>query len=1717
MFSTASLNALVFDLEVVPAQDKQLARIIKLGALRPDTSHRLELNISRNNLTPALNQMDQLSDGAAWVLGHNIIDHDLPLLKLTAPTLALHRLKVIDTLRLSPLAFPRNPYHRLIKDYKLIKDSLNSPLADCDATLTLFEDQQAAFAQLGASDASELCCYQSLIAPVGSDLEALFREVTQRPPLARHQLKILIRDLLRETDKLYERDLKVCRTRLDKLLEQDLLDETMRWPLAYALAWLRVSGGNSVLAPWVRYQFPAVSRLIAELRDMPCGDVHCQYCSTTHDPRRELKRYFGFPDFRYEKTGESLQHDVVLAGMRGENVLAVLATGGGKSLCYQLPALNRYHRNGSLTVIISPLQSLMKDQVDGLLDRNVQCAASLNGLLTMPERADVLEKIQLGDVGILLVSPEQFRNKALRRAISQRQIGAWIFDEAHCLSKWGNDFRPDYLYASRFIKQFHADQPCAPIGCFTATAKPDVLDDIRAHFKEGLNIAFHEFLGSHERKNLSFSVLPCSRAEKPARVHQMLEHELDGLHGGAVVFVSSRKGAEDLSDFLVRQKWSCKHFHAGLPPGEKTDIQDDFKNGRLKVIVATNAFGMGVDKKDIRLVVHADIPGSLENYLQEAGRAGRDENQARCVLLYDPQDIETQFGLSERSKLSLRDIQQILRKLRFESSKRKGGELIITAGEILMDATVETSFAADDRDAETKVSTAVAWLERSQFLKREENLTRIFPARLGKSEQEAEQCLLQAQLPQRRLAEFRAILGFLYEAGTDERINTDQLMALTAQSHEEVAEILQKMEGLGLLINDTQLTLYVRHGIAGSSMQRLEQTLRLEKALLGLLPELAPDAGQEDWQDLNLVPLTAELRAATGQQELLPLHLLKLLRSLSQDHDGENQKRSSFELRQISRDHLKLRFCGNYTWSQIVRLGNKRRAIASRLMAFLIGKLPAGARSKDLLIDTTFGQLASVMEGDIELSHQIHPDQRRKAVEHALLYLHQQDVIILNHGMTVMRRAMTIEVNVEKKGSYLKEDYLRLDEHYREKCIQVHVMREYAEFGLLKMEQALRLVFDYFSQSKRDFIQSYFQGREEILKLATSEDSWKSIVHALSTSQKLVVADNDDQNRLVLAGPGSGKTRVIVHRIAYLLRVRRVPASSIIALTFNRHAANEIRKRLLTLVGADAYGVSVMTYHGMAMRLTGTRFERGEMVDEAKLKQVIDRAVTLLESGGQVEGEDDLCEQLLRGYRYIMVDEYQDIDEMQYRLVSALSGRNAEEDGRLCILAVGDDDQNIYDFRDTNNRYIERFCDEYGAGISYLVENYRSSSHIIAAANRVIGRNPARLKLDHPIRIDKARNELPAGGDWQARDVVRQGRVLRIQLPQSDCKVGNLQAQAVAQELQRLIALEDTPGWDGCAVLARNHTYLKPLQAWCELNGIPYFLAADKDTALPLMREREFVKVMDVLRVTRQSLRAINVLQLLTPYLADENWLAFFETAFLHLAVELGDCELSGQAMIDWLYDYARELRHQPRKGLYLGTVHSAKGLEFRHVGLLDSGWSDNVRRINDERRLYYVGMTRAEETLTLCEFVSGNPFSRQLGEFAMQQIFDGVHDMRLEKNYGQLPMNDIDLGYPGRKPHDAGIHAAIADLKPNDPLQLRREGDRFLIIDERGREVGRTAIAFKPGFHIEHCEVAGIYVRYMHDSDEQYRPFIKVDAWEVVIPRISGCSVPASSGASQT
>ena len=401
-------------------------------------------------------------------------------------------------------------------------------------------------------------------------------------------------------------------------------------------------------------------------------------------------------------------------------------TGGGKSLCFQLPALARYYRNGSLTVVISPLQSLMKDQVDNLEARGITCAGYLNSLLTPFERRVMLDKLRLGDLGLIFVAPEQFRSIAFANALMHRQIGAWVFDEAHCLSKWGHDFRPDYLYVSRFIKARQKDKP-SPIFGFTATAKPDVVADIRAHFEKHLNVRLETLEGGVKRENLVYEVRSVPVQAKYAEVLRLLRDALKE-EGGAIIFCARQKTVEELANFLKQSGMDCGYFHGGMLPQDKRSVQEAFIRGNLRVIAATNAFGMGVDKPDVRLVIHLDTPGSLENYLQEAGRAGRDQEPARCILLYDDADLDVQFRLLRNSRLSQHDIHSILKALRMiERKDRSEGSVVVTSGEILLEIPDKQRIDPDSADADTKVRIAVAWLEEARLLERHENHTRVFP------------------------------------------------------------------------------------------------------------------------------------------------------------------------------------------------------------------------------------------------------------------------------------------------------------------------------------------------------------------------------------------------------------------------------------------------------------------------------------------------------------------------------------------------------------------------------------------------------------------------------------------------------------------------------------------------------------------------------------------------------------------------------------------------------------------------------------------------------------------------------------------------------------------------------------------------------------------------------------------------------------------------------
>ena len=819
-------RCLSLDLEV----DRN-CRIRGLAGVRPDTGQRLTVPAVGRNLAAGLARLDDLADGADFLLGHNLIAFDLPHLQAANPGLRLLRLPAVDTLRLNPLAFPRYPYHHLVKHYQdgqLKRGRINDPELDARLTLEVFDDQQKA---LRGTPPDLLTAWHWLTtADDGAGFDRVFASLRQSRRPTDGEAQRAIRALLANN---------ACRTHASEVMT----DAARRgWALAYALAWLSVSGSDSVMPPWVRLQFPDAGRLVRKLRDKACVDASCEWCRDRHDARKELARWFpGIPGFRPKPTDEAgrpMQQSIVEAAMAGQHVLAVLPTATGKSICYQVPALSRYDKTGALTVVISPLVALMADQVAGLEARGIDSCVTINGLLSMPERADALDRVRLGDAGILIISPEQLRSVSVRRVLRQREIGAWVLDEAHCLSKWGHDFRPDYRYVGRFIGERAGDEPVPPVLCLTATAKPDVMAEIVYYFREELDIGLRVFDGGAQRTNLEFVVVPTSSEGKFAHIHQIIEADLPtDDRGGAIVYCATRRQTEEVAGFLQAKGLEADHFHAGLPPETKKNVQQSFISGKLRVIVATNAFGMGIDKPDVRLVVHADIPGSLENYLQEAGRAGRDQQMARCVLLYTMDDVERQFGMSARSRLTRREIHGVLRALRnLDRKKRLHGEVVATSGEILTEDE-DRAFQRDSATDDTRVRTAVSWLEEAELVTREENRVQVFPSslRVG-SVKEARAKLERARMTDAYRAKLLAIVEALIEADADEGISTDELMAAAGLTSEGVRKALHDLEQLGIANNDTVLTAFVHTAVERSSRKRLEETSarrRLDRSLAG--------------------------------------------------------------------------------------------------------------------------------------------------------------------------------------------------------------------------------------------------------------------------------------------------------------------------------------------------------------------------------------------------------------------------------------------------------------------------------------------------------------------------------------------------------------------------------------------------------------------------------------------------------------------------------------------------------------------------------------------------------------------------------------------------------------------------------------------------------------------------------------------------------------------
>lgn len=525
------------------------------------------------------------------------------------------------------------------------------------------------------------------------------------------------------------------------------------------------------------------------------------------------------------------------------------------------------------------------------------------------------------------------------------------------------------------------------------------------------------------------------------------------------------------------------------------------------------------------------------------------------------------------------------------------------------------------------------------------------------------------------------------------------------------------------------------------------------------------------------------------------------------------------------------------------------------------------------------------------------------------------------------------------------------------------------------------------------------------------------------------------------------------------------------------------------------------------MRLTGATFQaRANEVTEADFAAALTQAAALLKGEGLPPDEADQQRQrLLQAYRWILVDEYQDVEAGQYELISALAGRTLQdENARLSLFAVGDDDQNIYSFSGASVEYVRRFESDYSAKPVYLVQNYRSSGHIIAAANTVISEGAERMKREHPIEINQARAKEPGGGRWEALDPVSCGRVQILPAGRDTMT----QAVAVMNELERLAGLDASWDWNRAAVIARDWRSLEPVRSYCELKGIPAQMADEKPPHFWRLRETQLL--LDEMSA-KSPLIDPNHLGKWLGKQHDNPWWNLLREAFDTYRAETLNAELPVDQFREWLAEWGRDARRRQR-GLMLLTAHRAKGLEFDHVVVLDGTW-DRVGDKEDPdapRRLYYVAMTRARETLTLARQTRGTRLLDSLrGEacgLEREPVQLPVPPKELARCYEKLSLGDVDIGFAGRQGNGAAVHRSIAGLAVGDSLTLFRGDTAWELRDAEGATVGRLAKRFKApeGMQCISAAVDAVIVwRREWSADPKYADAMRCDQWEVVVPEL--------------
>ena len=1561
--------------------------------------------------------------GSDYICGHNILNHDLKYIGQTLHDVGIHPDKAIDTLYLSPLMFPKKPYHRLLKDDKLQTDELNNPLNDSIKAKDLFNDELTALSRL---DDGLKAIYFNLLGN-SREFRNFFKVAgydnrnSEKGTMPLQSRMMGLMSMFRRDSPHYSRETEttasLIRERfMDAICANANIEAMIAGhpiALAYCLALTEAMENDkavrSITPAWVLHNFPETEHLKFLLRSTPCIDG-CPYCNRRLDIHEGLQKWFGFSSFR-SYGGEPLQEKAVSTAIENKSLLAVFPTGGGKSLAFQLPALMAGENTGALTVVISPLQSLMKDQVDNLEKKGVIEAATINGLLDPIERAKSFERVENGTASILYISPESLRSKSIERLILGRKVARFVIDEAHCFSSWGQDFRVDYLYIADFIKMIQDEkhlQWSIPVSCFTATAKPQVIEDIRKYFKDKLHLELELFTASVSRPNLHYTVLP--EADEEAK-YQALRSLIEERDCPVIVYVTRTRKAEDLARRLEQDGFAARPYHGKMDPDEKIRNQNGFMAGEVRIIVATSAFGMGVDKSDVGLVVHYQISDSLENYVQEAGRAGRDENiEADCYVLFNEEDLSKHFILLNQTKITVKEIQQVWSAIK--GLTRFRASMSASALEIARKAGWDDGVA----DVENRVRTAIASLEQAGYLKRGQNMPRVYATGiLARTAQEAiDKINAAVRFDDRDRTRAIRIIRSLISSRSRQwdkdnaESRVDYLSDRLGIPKEDVIHTINLLREEKILADSKDMTAYIYKGETENRSMRILKTFNEVESFL--YPHIDEAGSFLDLKTLNEKAEEAGLKYVNTGNIMTLLNFWAVKGWI-------RKSRMSASRNQV---HVKCITQKDNFADKI----NARHVLSGFIINYLYEKASVNSSGQEeTLVEFSVLAVKEAYENSLgAFDMKVSFDD----VEDALFYLSRIGAIKIEGGFLVIYNSMKLErLEMDNRKKFRLEEYRNLGKFYENRIQQIHIVGEYARKMIGDYKDALQFVEDYFQMNYPFFLDKYFRGRQTEISRNITPAKFIQLFGELSTAQLQIIKDNRARIIVVAAGPGSGKTKVLVHKLASLLLMEDVRHEQLLMLTFSRAAATEFKQRLYGLIGNAAAFVEIKTFHSYCFDLLG----RIGSLDMSK--QVVRQALEKIRA--REVDRSRITKTVL------VIDEAQDMDSDEYTLVRELMDIN--EDMR--VIAVGDDDQNIYAFRGSDSKYMEELLGSEGAVKYELVENFRSGRNIVEFANRYA------MSISHRLKQNQI---MPVRQETGNLRLTRYTTSRHLAVP----------------VVEDIIAMHPA---GSTAVLTRTNDEALEITGLLMKRGIPARLIQSND-GFNLRNLAELHYFMENLHIHDEGAT-----------IADEDWSnaksglysRFGRSDKLYIChnivTDFEGCSRKTKYKSDFetfvnessLEDFS----DTDSSIITVSTMHKIKGKEFDNVFLVLNGFRQDT---DAEKRLLYVAMTRAKNSLSIH---SNSSFLDRIEIPGMEKRYNRA-------DYGQTGERILLLGHKDIWLSDCAYRQRpISALASGDILKADSNGCR----DKYGNTVIRFSNDFKKelaGFIDQNYSIAEAKVNFI-------------------------------------